>query len=204
MKFDKMHRDLILFVIMTVGLLGSVIIKSTYMAWYTEQRQHYEKPLNWLENCQFPTRWDMTYIPVCQRSTRRISKPWCVDHVEQQKQLVDLGTHMRLFTISENRHGVVAMDFDIPYRIAFLRQLDKLLINPEITKSSAETKDCIVLDDSGKELRIPKQYQWILVTYLDVDFIKREVRLDGLKSCVMQSLFYSMNNRCLDSSGREK
>ena len=184
-----------LFVGMCVSLLLALTIKT---AQPKEKKHHFEAQVQWYENCQFPSKWDMKYLPVCQRSTRRVSKPWCVERTEQLPLIEDLGTQMKLVSAAEDVDGIVAMDFDVPYRILYMASHGSVIVNPEVIETSDTKKTCIGLGADGSEYRKPDQFTWIRLTYIEPpNLVKREVVFKGKDSCVIQSLLDDLNNVCV-------
>lgn len=184
-----------LFVGMCLALLIALTAKSMQPK---EKKHHYDAQIQWYENCQFPSKWDMKYVPVCQRSTRRVSKPWCVERTEQLPLIEDLGTQMKLVSMAEDVDGLVAMDFDVPYRILYMASFSSVIVNPEVIETSTTKKTCIGLGPTGEEYLKPNQFTWIKLTYIEPpNLVKREVTFKGRDSCVIQSLLDDLNNLCL-------
>lgn len=177
---------------MWVVLIVAMTLKSTQV----KDKKQFETTVPWYENCQFPARWDMEYVPVCQRKTRRVSKPYCLERTDQHYLLEDLGIQMKRAAIAEDVDGVVAMNFDVPYRILYYGEM---MVNPEVVETSEAMKTCYGTTKDGKQYVRRNQHVWLRVHYLTLPkFIKKDALLKGKDSCVMQSLLDDLNNVCPD------
>jgi hypothetical protein len=83
----------------------------------------------WAANCAFPAPGPFTSDT---HLTKSLS--WCED--SDRQALVALMNHMALFTTDD---ASLAVEFGVPLRVAYLRQLRLFLINPVILPTSEAT-----------------------------------------------------------------
>jgi hypothetical protein len=191
-----MQRELFMFVILLSLVVATKYGRTWYVSTKLAEKKHYDTPITFLENCQFPTKWDMTYRAVCLRPNRKVSKPVCEDRVEQRPQWSDLEKQFQLVCAAEDVDVLVGMDFDVPYRIMYHCRLKLLMINPKVVKNSKETKTCNYQLEDGTIVRKPGQYHWLDVAYSEIKGIQREHHFGDLDSCSVQLGFDSLNNKC--------
>ena len=170
-----------------------MFVQGKYQAYVEPAKPKYTKdPVKWFDNCIWPLEWSRTYSEVLPNSGS--SKQWCEDRIEQRPKVSEIAIHMKLVAKSEGRHGLVAMNFQIPYRIAYIRTIDKILINPIVESVSMDTKDCLERStQSSQVVRKTGRFTSLRVSYLDEhSFVRKEIDLSGAESCIIQSLLDDM------------
>jgi hypothetical protein len=178
-----------------------------YDEFYGEKLHRYDTDghESWVKDCTFPATWEQQYTHVYFRKDRQVSKKWCVEaSSDQLYRLIALFQFMEHVSSSQGQHGVVGMNFGVPFRVCYLRTKNIRMINPKIRESteSKRKKNCteMVTDPRTKETYKVKKVDCFAsfeVEYLDQDLVKRTVFVDGLDSCIMQSLFDEMNNQAI-------
>jgi peptide deformylase len=142
------------------------------------------------ENCEFP-KHRLRHQPI---DPGVISKNFCVERTDQHEKLRELLTHMRLVSREEEYDGVIALNFGVPLRVGYVRLGDFFLINPVFISGTGD-KYCVEADETGRIQTKYNRYEEVVLTILDdTEFnSRREIKLTGAKSCIVQSELEKMN-----------
>ncbi len=123
----------------------------------------------------------------------KVSRNWCIDSIDQLPKLRNLITHMKLVAQNKQYDALIANNFAVPVRIAYIRNGNITLINPRF-KEGHGTKYCLEDSPDGSVIKKQGRYKTLTLTSLDESFDhKREYTFEGLASCVVQSVLDEMN-----------
>lgn len=123
------------------------------------------------------------------------SRPLCKERVDQRKLVAELLDYMDLFCTSSGHSWVAAINFDVPYKIGYLKTDRVKMINP-VFESGTGKKNCSEYESEDRKVLVVKKgcYETVTLSYEDDTYnIVRNRTFIGPESCSAQSMMDEMH-----------